>query len=573
VSLRLDALYVPDDGAGSLRLRLVNSGRETLAGYRLVVTSVVQLTPVGEATTVVARTSGYHELAPSEELSLGPGEVWETGPLRCGHRPGHANDGPASAFVIVADGSTRAVHAGRTAVVDPVRVGKEAAPPLRLSPGSGSGEFARAWAAAAACERRLFSGAGVLGQSAGEDVVATVDSRLTADAFAIDGVDLTAGSEQALVTGFLTLARARREVGDPTGVHEPVHGWRGLHIDLARQFIPATDVEWLIDEAAWRRLNRVHLHLTDDESWRVPIAAYPALTDVGGWRGHGLAIPPLLGPGPDPYGGVYTDDDIRAWVQRAESRGIELVPEIDLPGPCFAALAAVPALRDPADTSGAVSIQYFVDNVLVPGLPATRPFLEAVCGELADLFPGPWLHLGGDEVPPGAWAGSPAAQSYAREKGVAGTDAIAAAFMADVVGLVRSATGRQVGVWQEAAEAGALGPEDGYVVGWKSSADCRHLAAAGYQVVAAPAEVFYLDMAVDSQWDSPGASWAGATSLGDIEHFDVTAGWSDAERGNLLGIQACVWTEHVRDRATLTQLLFPRLDAIAASAWTSKKRF
>ena len=93
-----------------------------------------------------------------------------------------------------------------------------------------------------------------------------------------------------------------------------------------------------------------------------------------------------------------------------------------------------------------------------PGLPSTAPFLEAVFGELADLFPGPWLHLGGDEVPAGAWAGSPAAQRYAGERGLAGTDAIAAAFMADVIGLVRTATGRQVGVWQEAAECGALQP-------------------------------------------------------------------------------------------------------------------
>ena len=253
--------------------------------------------------------------------------------------------------------------------------------------------------------------------------------------------------------------------------------------------------------------------------------------------------------------------------------GIELVPEIDLPGHCFAALAAVPDLRDPADTSGAVSVQHFVDNVLVPGLPSTAPFLEAVIGELADLFPGPWLHLGGDEVPAGAWAGSPAAQRYARERGLTGTDAVAAAFVGDVISLVRTATGRQVGVWQEAAECGALQPDDGYVVGWKSSADCRRLAAAGYQVVAAPAEVYYLDMAGDDEWRSPGASWAGSTSVADIEAYDVTGGWTAAERANLLGIQACLWTEHVHDHATLAHLLHPRLDAIAASAWTSDFRF
>ena len=173
----------------------------------------------------------------------------------------------------------------------------------------------------------------------------------------------------------------------------------------------------------------------------------------------------------------------------------------------------------------------------------------------------------------GAWSGSPAAQRYAGERGIAGTDAIAAAFVADVIGLVRTATGRQVGVWQEAAECGALQPDDGYVVGWKSSADCRRLAAAGYHVVAAPAEVYYLDMAATRAWGSPGASWAGSTSVADIEAYDVTAGWTDIERTHLLGIQACLWTEHVHDRATLATPAIPRLDAIAASAWTSEFRF
>jgi hexosaminidase len=128
-------------------------------------------------------------------------------------------------------------------------------------------------------------------------------------------------------------------------------------------------------------------------------------------------------------------------------------------------------------------------------------------------------------------------------------------------------------VWQEAAESGALQPEDGYVVAWRSSTDSRRLAAAGFDVVAAPADVYYLDMAEDGEWESPGASWAGSTSVAEIEAYDPTAGWTATERAHLLGVQACLWTEHVHDRATLIELLLPRLDAIAASAWTSDSRF
>jgi hexosaminidase len=126
--------------------------------------------------------------------------------------------------------------------------------------------------------------------------------------------------------------------------------------------------------------------------------------------------------------------------------------------------------------------------------------------------------------------------------------------------------GRQVGVWQEAA--GALEPGDGYVVGWRSGAGCRELAAAGHTVVVAPAESVYLDMAASADWYEPGMSWAGHTTVADVEAFDPAAGWSDAERANLLGVQACMWMEHIHDRPALERMLFPRLTAFADAAWT-----
>ena len=146
----------------------------------------------------------------------------------------------------------------------------------------------------------------------------------------------------------------------------------------------------------------------------MPIDGYPDLTTVGAWRGHGLPIPPLLGSPAAATGGATRATRSPAGSARREL-GIVVVPEVDLPGHCFAALTAVPALRDPDDTTGAVSVQRFVDNVLYPGVPATRPFVEAVFGTLADLFPSPWLHVGGDEVPD-AWSGSPVAAEYARAR-------------------------------------------------------------------------------------------------------------------------------------------------------------
>jgi hexosaminidase len=540
----LESWYVPADaGAGTVRLRLVNAGRDAVdAGFELTFTTVIPLDPVPPA-TLVRRLSGSHVVAPPAGTCLEPGATWEL-ELTCAFPLRHANDGPESAYLTTTDGTTRPVRTGATALVE---VRRAEAPTYRPADASST-----AWHAVAERDRRLHPDAAPMLSPTGEGVVELrIDPALGVDEYVVDGLHLSAGSEIALQRAITSLPR-----GIAAGRHTPRHEWRGLHIDLARQFLPAADVNWLIDVAAWHGLNRLHLHLTDDEGWRVPVDVYPALTDVGAWRGDGLPIPALLGSGSEPYGGAYTREEIAVWVEAAGEAGVILVPEVDLPGHCFAALAACPELAHPDDTSGAVSVQWFVDNVLNPGVAGWRPFVEAVFGSLADMFPSPWLHAGGDELPPGAWRGSPAAQ----RTGIDG-----AGFVREIVELIVATTGRQVGVWQEAAEAGAVRPGDGYVVGWKSASDCRRLAADGFRVVAAPAEVFYLDMAADTDWHAPGMSWAGHTSVADIEAVDVGAGWSELERNNLLGVQACLWTEHVHDRPALERLLFPRLAAFAAA--------
>ena len=554
-----------EGGSGSMRLRLVNTGPDAIEDFELTFTTVVQLDPTPPA-RLVGRRSGCHVVAPPAGYVLRPGAVWEL-TATCGHRPGHANDGPASAFVTVGERlvtvSTRAT--GR------VVIGEGA--PVTYRP---DGELAAAaLAAVAARDHRLHPYRPVVLSPDGEHVVtASLASTMPADGYRLapadDGWSVVAGSAGAVERALAALVRAARS-GEPVAAGESVarYGWRGLHVDLARQFLPATDVDWLIDVAAWHGLNRLHLHLTDDEAWRFPVPGYERLTDVGAWRGAGLAVPPLLGSGAAPYGGAYERGDIASWVSLAAAAGIVVVPEIDLPGHCFAALAALPELVDPQDTSGARSVQHFVDNVLNPGVDATWPFLEAVFGALADVLPSPWLHLGGDEVARGAWSRSPAAQRWAAARGLADAHGIGLAFLRDVVALVRRVTGRRVGVWEEGADA--LDAGDGYAIAWRSTDAAQRLAAAGHDVVAAPADRYYLDMAASREWDAPGTSWAGATSVADIEAFDPTAGWTAAERRHLLGVQACIWTEHIPDRPALERLLFPRLTAIADAAWPAPR--
>ena len=197
----------------------------------------------------------------------------------------------------------------------------------------------------------------------------------------------------------------------------PRYSFRGLHIDLARQWFEPEVVERLIDSAAWRKLSHLHVHLTDDEAWRIPVAAFPELAAVAGVRGHGLPLPPMLGGGPGAVGRAYTGDEIARWVARSDELGVVLVPEIDLPAHVHAALTAMPRLRDPNDTSCARSVQFFTDNVLVPGHPETMHFVERLVDTIAELFPSsPAIHIGGDEVPHGAWSGSPVVADFMRAR-------------------------------------------------------------------------------------------------------------------------------------------------------------
>ena len=349
-------------------------------------TSVVPLTPLSDGSTkLVARISGWHQ-PPLPTGSSSRPAIWELDPLTCGHRPAHANDGPASAYVVQADGPIACREPRCDRGASRPRIGAEALPALSLV--ERDGVAAAAWAAAATCEQRAHPRDAVL-SSEGDAVSAVV-----AEGLAPEHYEVTDEGEQFLVRGIThgvavgVAAMAWHRRGDLDvidGRHEPCRGWRGLHVDVARQFVPAPDVEWLIEVAAWHRLNRLHVHLTDDEGWRLQVPGHPALTDVAAWRGDGCAVPPLLGTGADPTGGWYSSETIATWVDRAADLGIEVVPEVDLATRRRTG-GAPRAAGDPEDVSGAVSVRHFVGNVLNPGVEATWPFLEAVFGELADRF-------------------------------------------------------------------------------------------------------------------------------------------------------------------------------------------
>ncbi len=601
----LRSVYSPSRHSVSLELAVTD---EVLpGGSRLALTSVVQLTPPTPARSqLVRQLATYHEFSIGDH-ALDSGCSWRIDDLEPSHRPRHSNEGPLSAFVIAPDDTVFPVF------VEPMRiVDSERAEPTQQQAGGasisvtssepalvpfpvsvaiadpmltkyrtafldeGSAFASLAWAAVSKLELRLTTDP-CLQPGSGMRVLAIDDRGIDTEAYRLavdaESVTVTASSVAGFRHAFVTLARWL-PTGLPTSAiveDHPKYSWRGLHIDLARRWFEPDFVERLIDVAAWRKLSRLHLHLTDDEAWRLPIDGYPELTDFGATRGHGLPLPPMLGDQATGSGRAYTPGEIARWVNRSEELGVTLVPEVDLPAHAHAAITALPWLRDPDDRSTAMSVQYFTNNVLIPGHPRLDDFLDAVIDSVATLFPSsPWIHIGGDEVPEGAWHGSPIVTQYRQENGLSTTRDVECAFHRNLAEKVHARAGRQLGAWQEAAESGGLDPSDGYVVGWRTPAASRSLAAAGFDVVVSPGQAYYLDMATDRTWSSPGASWAGSVSLEDVCRFVPGQGWSETESSRLLGVQACLWAEFIENDEILEHLLFPRLDAVAERAWTDK---
>lgn len=598
---------------GALELRLTNGTGAALSGFTLGVTAQGRFSPGAdlEGGVIVDQVSTWAEIAPPKGFVLNPGDVWRvaTGALDFPLR--HWTDGIASAMVKLRDGSVHAIRVARV-TKDGVDASRDEIIDISAAAGDAGGLPIIPWPAEVATEGlqaapegfsltghagvagvfadltdHLFPGEALVRSSAegGFPVTLTLQPGHEGEAYRLTiapgAARVLASTETGLLYGLITLAQmargAKRDAqrfAFPAGAtisDAPAYGWRGCHWDVARRFYAAGEVAQFLRIMAWNKLNRFHWHLSEDEAWRIEVDAFPALTEKGAWRGYGLPLPPFLGSGPEKSGGYYTKAAVRDLVALGTRLGIEIVPEIDLPGHCHAMLTALPQLRDPQENGLYRSIQSFPNNCLNPALPVVEEVVRTVLAELCDLFPSRWFHVGADEVPEDAWASSPRAQAMLRAKG--GTDM--AVLQADFLKRLQaflSSRGKITGAWQEAAHGGGIDKANCYLVGWKTVESNRELAAEGYDVVAAPAQAYYLDMANSPEFEEPGAAWAGWSSPEATYAFHPCADWSEAEKARLMGVQGCIWGEPMTERSVFQRLVFPRLSAIAETGWTRAER-
>lgn len=614
-SFRLDADWNPEiSNPGRLTLTLVNTSDVPVSGISLAVTSLFRIrpdAPVGGA-RLLEQLSNYHLLVPEDGFILAPGASWDITADQISHTLRHYTYGPKSACVTLADGTmitpeitplTLKGQPGAPTITHPERqaLPEGQAPvsilphpasiavegrrdlPAALALASGPEAAQMAFAATRSLAERLFPNEPLLADD-GLAVTAREDAGQPAGGYALDfsdGVTLAAADADGFRHGLITLAQVLRgarihpeDFGFPaagTIVDAPRFGWRGAHLDVARQVYTLDELRAFLDTMAWNKLNRFHIHLNDDEGWRLDIPAYPVLAEKSAWRGPGELLPPLLGSPFEKHGIVYRAEDVTEIVNYALALGIETIPEIDIPGHCHCVLEAMPHLRDPEESGIYRSVQYFPNNALNPAIEETYVFLEEVIRTLIKLFPAKWIHIGGDEVAEAAWSGSPQAKSMQGPNGWQGTFALQSYFLKRVQSLLRQ-HGKLTGAWEEAALGGGVDASDSYLVAWKKSESGRDLALQGYDVVLSPAEHCYFDMAQSPDWWEPGASWAGSVSVETCYGFDPAHDWPDAVQHKLMGIQSCLWSENLADRKLFDHLTYPRLSAVAETAWSPRDK-
>ncbi|WEK03621.1 MAG: beta-N-acetylhexosaminidase [Candidatus Devosia phytovorans] len=624
-------------------IELTNTGDEAVSNFQLGFSGPARIDPHAtlENGQLLKRLSNHTLIAPPDGFVLAPGETWTSVARGLSYGLRHWSDGANTGYVVLEDGTLVSLATAPTKgkghnspllkgtakfpvparAPVPVSIipwpksvattGARIAPPgLDLKP---QGDLAgRAAAAFAGLVDDLFPVEAIVrpASEAGLPVTIREKAGLGAEAyeihFADNAVTVEATTRQGLFYGLVTLGQVLRGAKlhpqtfvFPTGgtiADEPGFAYRGCHLDVARQFYSGAEVSRLIKLLAWNKLNKFHWHLSEDEAWRVEIDAYPALTEVGAWRGHGKALPPLLGSGPQPTGGYYSKNVIRQIVALADSLAVSVIPEIDMPGHFYAALQAVPELRDPDETGEYQSVQGFPNNSLNPAHEPVYKFVETVIDEMLELFPAGIFHLGADEVPLAAWSGSPLALDMieklsgpemrkkheaqfnqlgnhhgADEIEGSPTALIQAAFIRRVHDYIAS-KGAITGGWEEAAHGDAVDKDKAFVIGWRNVEINAALAERGYDIVVSPGQRYYLDMANGAQWAEPGAGWAGWSGPQETYEFEARAGFSDKGLEHLLGIQACIWSESMTDRAIFDRLVFPRLSAIAEAGWTLPDR-
>ncbi|MBK6398219.1 MAG: family 20 glycosylhydrolase [Bacteroidetes bacterium] len=371
---------------------------------------------------------------------------------------------------------------------------------------------------------------------------------------------------QLLPAGRTTkLSVAAVEISD-----QPRFSWRGMHLDVCRHFFTVKEVKKYLDYLAMYKMNVFHWHLTDDQGWRIEIKKYPKLTEIGGYRngtliGHYSETPERYDT--IRYGGFYTQDEIKDVIEYAGTRHIQIVPEIEMPGHALAALAAYPMLAcTPGPFEVGKSWGVFKD-VFCPS-ELTFNFLQDVLTEVSELFPGKYIHIGGDECPKDRWKESSFCQELMKKEGLKDEHELQSYFVQRMGKFLQTKNKKLIG-WDEILEGGIA--EDATIMSWRGYAGGVTAAKQKHDVVMTPTAYCYFDYYQSASPNEPLAI-GGYLPLNMVYRFEPVADVLTADESKyILGTQGNIWTEYIDTWKKLEYMAMPRMAALAEVAWTKKE--
>lgn len=356
----------------------------------------------------------------------------------------------------------------------------------------------------------------------------------------------------------------------------PRFDYRGMHLDVSRHFFPIEFVKKYIDLLALHNMNTFHWHLTDDQGWRIEIKKYPKLTEIGSQRSETVIGHNSGEYDGTPYGGFYTQEQIKEVIDYAKERYINIIPEIDLPGHMVAALAAYPEL---GCTGGPYEVEKnwgIFEDVLCIGNDKTMQFIEDVLGEVADLFPYKYVHIGGDEAPRSRWAKCPKCQARIKAEGLkadakhTAEDRLQSYCMQRAEKFLNS-KGRQIIGWDEILE-GDIAP-NATVMSWRGMNGGIEAAKLGHDVIMTPNTYAYFDyyQTADTK-DEPDAI-GGCLTLERVYSLEpVPATLTEEEKKHIIGAQANLWSEYIPTTEQVEYMVLPRMAALAEVQWTLSEK-
>ncbi len=363
----------------------------------------------------------------------------------------------------------------------------------------------------------------------------------------------------------------------------PRYNWRGMHLDCSRHFFSKEEVKKYIDYLTLYKFNTFHWHLTDDQGWRIEIKQYPLLTKIGSQRKETIIGKPKWdkqgNPSKDdkydvkPYGGFYTQEDIKEVVAYAQARHITVVPEIEMPGHSLAALAAYPQYSCTGGPFETYTKWGVSDDVYCAGNDSTFQFLENILTEVLDLFPSKYIHIGGDEAPRDRWKACAKCQKRMTDEKLKNENELQNYFITRIEKFINS-KGRQIIGWDEILEGG-LAP-NAAVMSWRGTDGGIAAAKLKHPVVMTPGKPCYFDHYQSKNKADEPLAIGGFNPLDSVYAYNPTPKVLSGEEINfILGAQGNVWTEYITDFSKVQYMAMPRMAALSETLWTpaDKKDF